>query len=140
MTPADTTHAQLVIEVQRIHAQGVKDGEFFQGTTEAINDHSECLHILKAFMKTVRTDVDELAKRVGSNDEQLKANLRGLEAIVTQQGNQGNEMANTIKIIEPKSDTAGQLEEKLVTFETKLNEALKQFEEKASRRSGRRPR
>ena len=70
--PPDTTHIQLVQEVQRIALQGISDVVFFDAAQDAINDHSDCLKDLRSVFKQLNSDVKELATRVASNDNQLK--------------------------------------------------------------------
>ena len=58
--PPETTHIQLVQEVQRMHAQWTKDNTFMEETNEAINDHSDCLKLLKSHIVGICTDVKKL--------------------------------------------------------------------------------
>ena len=61
-TPSETTHAQLVQEVHRMHAQWTKGIVLLEDAHEAIKDHSDCFKLLKSHIVGIRGDLERLTE------------------------------------------------------------------------------
>ena len=72
----------LAQEVHRMHAQNAKDATFFDDTHNQINDHADCLLLLKKQILSLRDSIAQVSKDVVTNDADLKEKLKDLETIV----------------------------------------------------------
>ena len=59
---------------------------FLEDAHEAINDHSDCLKLLKTHIVGIKGDLGRLTKKAADNDKRLKENLKVFETTVTAQG------------------------------------------------------
>ena len=118
-----------------------------EDTHEAINDHSDCLKLLKSHIMGIRTDLEKLGQEVTGNDKQLKESPKTFETTVTTQGADTetlrNEATASLKEVADyleslrlgassaaagsSVDTAS-LEHKMLALQTRTEESLRRLE------------
>ena len=83
----------LAQEVHRLHAQSAKDAAFFDDTHDQINDHADCLLLLKKQILSLRDNIAQVSKDVLANDAELKekAKQQERETKANQPGGKGEE-------------------------------------------------
>ena len=88
------SNQQVTIEVARLVAQGREDSAWFNGTTETLNSHADQIDALRGHVRDIQQGVNQnlshITSTVDANDAALKANLKELETIVTNRGEQLN--------------------------------------------------
>ena len=130
-----------------MHAQWIQENTFMEETHEAINDHSDCLKLLKSHIMGIRSDLEKLAQDVANHDRQLQDILKTFGTTVTTQGADTetlrNEAMTSLKDVAEyleslrlggssaasgqSTDTAS-LEHKMLALQTRTDESLKRLE------------
>ena len=87
----DLPHAVLAQQVTRLSKQAELDKVFMDESRVIINDHAQALQVMSNFYKLLRTDINTVMQQLGSNDQELKQNLKKLEETVTNQDNANNQ-------------------------------------------------